>query len=297
MKNLVLKDRVFFARFLGLAQHSLSSYSFANIYIWKSLFQINWQVIQDNLCVFFKDRSGCFLYLPPLGRKTAPAAISAAFAVMDRSNHNKVVSRIENVEEGDSVFYRGLGYLCREKFADYLYLRQDLVGLEGNKFKPQRYLYNYFIRHYKFTYRDFSLPDKDACLELYAGWRKNRRARHGDPIYQGMLDDSRRSLQVLLDNYAQLGVIGRVVEINGRLGGFTFGFTLNKNTFCILYEITDLAVKGLAQFIFCRLCQEMQDYKYINAMDDSGLTNLKQVKLSYRPFRLIPNYIVSRKYA
>jgi len=62
---------------------------------------------------------------------------------------------------------------------------------------------------------------------------------------------------------------------------FTFGFKLNKDTFCILYEITDLSIKGLSQFIFRQFCSELKNHRYINIMDDSGLVNLKRVKLSY----------------
>ncbi|MFZ2357354.1 MAG: phosphatidylglycerol lysyltransferase domain-containing protein, partial [Candidatus Omnitrophota bacterium] len=77
--------------------------------------------------------------------------------------------------------------------------------------------------------------------------------------------------------------------------GFSFGFKLNEHSFCILYEITDLSAKGLAQFIFREFCRQLPDYKYINIMDDSGLENLKQVKLSYHPVKLEPAYIVKRK--
>jgi hypothetical protein len=63
-------------------------------------------------------------------------------------------------------------------------------------------------------------------------------------------------------------------------------YEINKDTFCILYEITDLSVKGLAQFIFKEFATELTGYKYINIMDDSGLENLKKVKLSYQPEKL-----------
>jgi len=76
---------------------------------------------------------------------------------------------------------------------------------------------------------------------------------------------------------------------------FTFGFKLNKDTFCILYEITDLSIKGLSQFIFRQFCSELKNHRYINIMDDSGLVNLKRVKLSYHPQRTIPSYTVTRE--
>jgi hypothetical protein len=107
-----------------------------------------------------------------------------------------------------------------------------------------------------------------------------------------MLEDSKRCLKLMLDNYRGLSLMGRVVKINQEIKAFTFGFKLNPNTFCILYEITDLSIKGLAQFIFAEFCRELKQYKYINIMDDSGLANLKKVKLSYHPVKLVPSYIV-----
>ncbi len=126
---------------------------------------------------------------------------------------------------------------------------------------------------------------------------KERQSQNQDRIYQGMLEDSRNCLKVALDNYASLGFMGRAVKIDKEIKAFTFGFRLNPDTFCILYEIADLSIKGLSQFIFRRFCSELEGYKYINIMDDSGLDNLKKVKLSYYPAKLIPAYIAKRKNA
>jgi hypothetical protein len=112
-----------------------------------------------------------------------------------------------------------------------------------------------------------------------------------------MLLDTGISLEILLKDYPKLNIIGRIVKIGGRIKAFTFGFALNKDTFCILYEITDLSVKGLAQFIFRQFCRQMEGYKYINIMDDSGLENLRKVKLSYRPVGLVPSFVITRKNA
>jgi hypothetical protein len=114
-------------------------------------------------------------------------------------------------------------------------------------------------------------------------------------LYQAMLGDSRRCLEILLKNYCDLDCSGRLVKIDGKVKAFTFGFKLNQATYCILYEIADRTIKGLAQFIFQQFCTEMKKHRYINIMDDSGLENLKKTKLSYQPINLIPAYIVLRK--
>ncbi len=294
LEKLRLKDEALFVKFLSLKKHALSVYAFQNIYIWKDLFDIRWAVIEGNLCVFFKDRIGCFLYIGPQGARLKPEVIQEVFSTMDSYNENPGVSRIENVEAKDIPFYRGLGYVHYQKPGDYLCLRTDLAALRGGRFKSKRADRNYFIKHYQFKFLSFSSADKDSCLKLYGRWMKGRRAQSDDLICRGMLLDSRRCLKILLKDYKKLNFIGRIVKIGNKIKAFSFGFRLNRDTFCILYEITDLSVKGLAQFIFCEFCRQLKGYKYINIMDDSGLENLKQVKLSYHPLAIIPSYVVQR---
>ena len=106
-----------------------------------------------------------------------------------------------------------------------------------------------------------------------------------------MLNDSQSAHRIGISSAEALGLIGRIVRIDGKIKGYTFGYPLNADTFCVLFEIADLSTKGLAQFIYREFCRELMDaYKWINAMDDSGLENLKRVKHSYYPCQLLPSY-------
>ncbi len=294
LNKLTLKDRKLFNKSLALESHQLAAYSFANIYIWRCLYDIGWLVIENSLCVFFRDPIGCFMYLAPLAKEKRPQVVKQAFTVMDSINKNKDISRIENIEEGDLEYYRALGYLGHEKYPDYLCLKDDLALLRGNNFKSQRASYNYFIKHYDFDWRKLKLADKDNCLSLFNSWAALRKTQSSDDLYRGMLEDNRKVIKEAFANYKSLGLEGICVRIDKKIKAFSFGYRLNSETFCVLYEITDLCVKGLAQFIFRQFCQQLQDYKYINIMDDSGLENLRKTKLAYKPKRLIPAYIVTR---
>jgi len=123
----------------------------------------------------------------------------------------------------------------------------------------------------------------------------NFKMRNNDYVYQEMLGDGLSCLRLLWRDYRDLDVAGRVVRVGKEIQAFTFGFEVNPEIFCVLYEVTDLSVKGLAQFIFREFCRELKKYKYINIMDDSGLENLKRVKLSYHPEKIIPAYIAKRR--
>jgi hypothetical protein len=294
LKKLEIKDRKLFDQFLNIRPHGLSVYAFENIYIWRALFDIRSKIIRESLCVFFKDRIGCFAYFTPLSKLNDPQAIAGAFNIMDGINRNRNISRIENVEECDLPFFQKLGLKCAEKPAEFLCSISDMEQLKGDDFKSKRWAANYFVKNYVFQYLPYSSADKKPCLQLYLDWMRNRQVKGFDNIYSAMLEDSHNALKILLRDFRYLRCVGRVVKIEGRIRGFTFGFKLNKETFCVLYEVTDLSVKGLAQFIFRKFCSEFKDLSYVNIMDDSGLKNLKEVKLSYRPIRMTPSYIVQR---
>jgi len=295
LNSLKLKDKRLFLKHLALKKHSLAVYAFENIYIWKSMYSISWATIDKNLCIFFQDKSGCFLYLPPLGERMSALALDESFRVMDRCNRNRQLSRIENLEEDTRAFFKKTGFLCREKPGDYLYLRKQIAVLAGNKFKSKRSSINYFTKHYEPSVSEFSKRDSAECLSLYGEWMLARFKSNLDNVYRGMMEDSLKCLQLLLKAYPSLEVRGLVVRIEERVKGFTLGYELDKQTFCVLYEVTDLSTKGLAQFIFREFCIRLKSYRYINCMDDSGLENLRRVKLSYHPSRQVKAYIAVRK--
>lgn len=295
LNNLALKDKKLFTRYLSLGKHELSVYSFENIYIWNRLFKIRWAVIDNRLSIFFSDKSGSFLYLPPLGESFSREAVSGSLLILDSLNCNSEISRIENIEEEGLKAYQGAGYDVRPKMPEYLCLRKDLADLKGNRFKHKRSAYNHFVKNNQFQYSRFNIRHKKECLRLYQDWMKARKSMNTDRVYQGMLEDSLLCLESLFSSWRHLKLLGAVIKINKKIKGFTLGFAINKDTFCISYEITDLYFKGMAQFIFSAFSRDLKKYKYINIMDDSGLENLRKVKLSYHPLRLIPAYIAKRK--
>lgn len=294
LNELKLKDAKLLNKYLGLERHELAVFSFANIYIWKNLFSIKWAVIDKALCIFFQDNIGAFLYLPPLAKNITVNTLNQSFDLLDKLNKNKEFSRIENCENNSLEDLTNLGFKVKEKSIDYVCLRERLENLSGTVFKHKRASLNFFIKHNTYSVVAYKENMKKDCLCLYQEWAKQRSQASSDVIYKAMIEDSLNSLEVFLSGFKKLNCQGIVVEINNTIKAFSFGYQLNKDTFCILYEITDLTVKGLAQFIFKEFCSRLKGFKYINIMDDSGLENLKKVKLSYQPVKLVPAFIVSR---
>ncbi|MBU0548729.1 MAG: DUF2156 domain-containing protein, partial [Candidatus Omnitrophica bacterium] len=133
------------------------------------------------------------------------------------------------------------------------------------------------------------------CLLLHKQWVSRRRQKVADPAYRWMLSDSFSSHKLAMDNFRKLGLIGYVLKSKKEVIGYTFGFRLNPDTFCIMLEVCDSGCKGSSEFIFSGFCSRLSGYKYINTMDDCGLPNLRKSKLSYRPLAEVSNYIIQRK--
>jgi hypothetical protein len=138
LNKLSIKDKKVFDKYLALNKHELCAYAFSNIYIWRKLFNISWAIIEDSLCILFKDNIGVFSYLAPLGKTNKAEVVGRVFEILNKLNKNPQLAHIGNIEEKDLAFYHGLGFESIKRSDEYICKTQDLVALRGNKFKSKR---------------------------------------------------------------------------------------------------------------------------------------------------------------
>lgn len=296
LQSLTLNDKPMFDAHAHRTCPRLSHYAFAPLYVWREHFQLYWTLLADYLCIFAKQGDDYFMPILPIphetNNRTYLNTINKASQFMLASNRNRHIARIENVPQEMISCFEKNGFCATLKETEYLYETETLARLRGDRYKQQRHAYNGFVAKYPSAkLRPYTAADRDACLSLYDQWRERRSEKSDDPIYNAMLDDSRSAHRIGVSHADALRLLGRVVRIDGEIRGYTFGYPLGAGTFCVLFEITDLGTKGLAQFIYREFCKELMDtYRWINAMDDSGLENLKRVKRSYHPYQLLPSY-------
>ena len=296
LQPLTLNDKPIFGEYARQTRMRLANYAFAPLYVWKEHFQFYWALVEEHLCIFAKQGEDYFMPILPMPcdpeNGTYRNVIRTAYQFMLESNRNPHIARIENVPQEMLTFFEKDGFRATLKETEYLYETAALAELSGNRFKSKRNACNAFMECYPSAeFCHYSTTGRDACLALYEAWHTARAAKCDDAVYCAMLEDSRSAHRIAIAHAEALGLVGRVVRIDREIRGYTFGYPLNKDTFCVLFEITDLEIKGLAQFIYREFCKELMDiYKWINAMDDSGLENLKRVKRSYHPIQLIPSY-------
>jgi hypothetical protein len=302
-----LEDRRWFDALIaaGSSGDPLAAYSFPYHFVWQGLFNYEWVELEGHRCLLAGDQDGCFLALPPLGPDPCGPATVKAVAFLTERNRNPALARIENVPESLGGKCRAQGYRVVPKGPDYLYRRADLVGLHGDRYKSQRVDYNHCVKHAGPVYRPFRPEDAPACLALFRQWQRGVKHDGASDLAVHLATDAEHSHRQGIVHAAELGLIGRVVEVEGRIAAYTFGYPLSGtlapqgrgqgegSVFCILFEIADRRVKGLGAYVFREFCRELEGYEFINTMDDSGLEGLRRAKLAYHPIKLVESYIIS----
>jgi hypothetical protein len=315
---LTLEDRrwlepVFLASFR--AGEPLAAYSFPYHFIWQGVFRYEWLELEGHFCLMASNAEGSFLALPPLGPDPSGPAMVRAFEFLSNRNQTAAVTRIENAPEALATRSRERGYHVVPKGPDYMYRREDLVALKGDRYKSQRVAFNHCMKNSSPTIRIYGPEDSESCLGVFQAWRAGVPVGGATDLAQHMAADAEAAHRTGISHAADLGLVGRVVEVDGRVAGYTFGYPLFPSlargtrcssdcngswrgqgegaTFCVLLEIADRRVKGLSQFIFREFCRELEAYEFINTMDDSGLEGLRRAKLAYHPTRLVESYIIS----
>ncbi len=291
----LLNQKQITEHYLGKTKNRLSAFAFVNIFCWRDFFDFDFKVINGNLCIFARSSMGCFLYLPPLGEFIGRDTIDQCFALMREINGEAGVTRIENVREDQLAFFPRNSFSVYLKSHDFCYYKNDIAAFKGQGYKSKRSSVNQFKANYEYRYAPYFPSMAEECLALYDDWVVNRHEKYADDIYRQMLEDNRQVHQLIFKYFKDLGVVGRVVFVNNKIKAYTFGVQIDEDMFCSLCEITDLKIAGLAAYIFQEFCRDpaLEQYKFMNVMDDFELMNIKKTKMSFRPTLLFSSYVVT----
>jgi len=272
---------------------SLAAYSPIYHYMWNGLLAYWWMDLQGFFYLFAQSPDGWFMPLPPIGAGSIDAPLSYAMGLLRRWNGDSPVSRVENVPSQLVPELERLGYRLMPKEPDYLYHATDLAALAGDRYKSQRALCNRFEREQSFEMDSYQVSDRQDCRAILGDWSRQKQAEGLESFGVMLLADAAPAHEVIWSQASVLRVTGRVVRTHGRLCAYTFGYWLTSATFCVLLEVTDRTLPGLAQYLFRETCRTAmaEGAEYINGMDDAGLPGLRASKQAYHPAMLIPNFV------
>ncbi|NOT23268.1 MAG: DUF2156 domain-containing protein [Nitrospiraceae bacterium] len=274
---------------------SLAAYAPVFHYMWNRMLAYWWMELRGAFCLFAQSSDGWFMALPPIGAGSIEAPLFDAMQLLQRWNGDSPVSRVENVPARLVPELERLGYRVTPKEPDYLYRATDLAALAGDRYRSQRALCNRFEREQSFEVDSYRLSDRQGCRTLLGDWSRQKQTEGLESFGAMLAVDAVSAHEVIWSQASVLRVTGKVVRTHGRLCAYTFGYWLTSGTFCVLLEVADRTLPGLAQYLFRETCRTVAaaGAEYINTMDDAGLPGLRASKQAYHPAMLIPNSVAS----
>ena len=168
--------------------------------------------------------------------------------------------------------------------------------MAGDHYKSQRALCNRATREQMITGEPYRADYQADCVRLYGRWADQKRNGHLDQMGTLLLEDAEMAHRLVLQEHEQIGLSGTVVRIHEDIAAYTFGYWVTPQTWCILLEVADRSIPGLAQWVFRETCRTAmaQGATSLNAMDDAGLPGLRAAKLAYRPSAILNTWTITR---
>ncbi|OQW35397.1 MAG: hypothetical protein A4E19_01090 [Nitrospira sp. SG-bin1] len=300
LRPLTLSDASAFTKALERARvigpDTPAAFAFPYHYIWTSVLPHWWMECDHTVFLFADSPDGWFMPLPPLGDGPLHRTVEQAFAMMRSWNGSSSVSRVENVTESQRQLLECDRIQFRRKEGDYLYSAKELVALSGDRYKSQRALCNRAAREQAITSESYRPDHRSECMRLYRRWAEQKRQGDLDHMGKLLLEDAEMAHGLVFQEYERMGLSGTVVRVNGDIAAYTFGYRLTPQTWCILLEVADRSIPGLAQWVFRETCRAAvaQGAAQINTLDDAGLPGLRAAKLAYRPSVVLDTWVITR---
>ncbi|WP_373729146.1 DUF2156 domain-containing protein [Bacteroides heparinolyticus] len=291
-KDIELSDRELITRYTQNSPRRNCDLSFSNLCSWRFLYNTQFAILDGYLLLKFWAEEE-LVYMMPIGNGDLKKVLEAL--IEDAHQEGKpfcllgicsgMCSELETFMPGKFQFTADRDY------ADYLYLRTDLATLSGKKLQAKRNHVNKFKRTYNYEYTPIT-PDRiQECLELEAIWCK---ANNCDQ-YEGT-GNERRALVYALRHFDELGLMGGILHVDGKIVAFTFGMPINQDTFGVHVEKADTSIDGTYAMINHEFAKHIpEQYIYINREEDLGIEGLRKAKLSYQPAIILDKYMACLK--
>jgi hypothetical protein len=148
-KRIELEDKDIIEPYLKESSYNLCEYCFGNLYIWQGRFKTAYTVKDGFLLL-----KGCFdgkcYYLMPCGKGDFIAAVKLLIEDSLECGHRFLMHCVscDKAELLSAAFGDAIKFTPNESAADYIYERDNLANLTGQKYHAKRNFINRFISLY-----------------------------------------------------------------------------------------------------------------------------------------------------
>ena len=293
-KDITLEDKEIITSYIFPNDCCNCEFSFSNLISWRFLYNTKYAVVDDFLILFYHNQQYGDIYMMPIGKGNADAIVNKLIDdAQSRGNAFKMFAACHFVENqlSDDMKDKFILEPNRDSF-DYVYNREDLATLKGNKFQQKRNHVNRFKKTYpNWEYKSATPELIKLCIEKENEWyESNDDYKHQD------IGNERQALLFAMTHAEEIGVKGGVLFVDNKVVAFTFGYPINHKTFGVHFEKADINYTGAFTVINQMFANDIpEEFEYINREEDLGIEGLRKAKLSYNPEFLITKGLVELK--
>ena len=293
MKRPELADRDLINGYLKYADSRSCELTFGNIYLWSRFYETGFAIVEDT--IVFGEVDGVYSYSFPVGPGDLKKAVDALMAHCRENNavfqlHNVTGEEFEKLEE----IYPGRFEIAYEReYADYVYETEKLAKLSGKKYHSKKNHVNKFMSLYPdWSYEPITKENVEECFQMALRWRRENGCEE-DEEKNAEMCVSLNSLRL----FEELGFVGGVLRVNGKIVAYTVGEPSTKaDTMIVHIEKALSEIQGAYTVINQQFAlHQGQGYTYLNREDDVGDEGLRKAKLSYKPVFLIEKGVVRER--
>ncbi len=271
---------------LALCSQVASDYSFINIWGWGPEYGLQW-AWHDNLVCIKQTKPKEMLWAPvgdwngtdwkslmETAKESCPRLIRVPEALLEI--WRETLSLPMTVNESRDHW-------------DYLYDRQALVDLKGNRYHKKKNLVNQFIKKNDFMYLPFGPKMVEQAKDMQEDWCAWRDCESIDTLFA-----ENEAIARVFDNWQHLkGITGGAIRVGLNLAAYTVAEVLPDDSLVIHFEKGCPDYKGSYQAINQMFLEHDESRcKIVNREQDIGDKGLRKAKLSYLPIDYVRKYEV-----
>jgi hypothetical protein len=302
-KPIEITNKSLFDEYFQNYSPETSEFTFTNLFMWRNYYNFLFMEFKEHLILFSNDylknrkkpinasSSDYIYFFPPIGPHPGEIIIKLFENISNIEIHRIPEEICEKVTQNEKYNKLNLDCLEDRNNWDYIYSREEILNLAGNKFRQNRRWLQKFFNNYDYDFQLLTGNIVEKCKELQLEWCVMRACTEDES-----LEAEQEAIYEALNNFNTLGYNGGILCVEDKCAAYTFGEMLNERTLVIHIEKAHMEYEGSYQAINnLFLKNSFVDTLYVNREQDLGIEGLRRAKESYKPIKMVRKSIIYQK--
>lgn len=298
-EDITLEKQEKYLEYLSMTEEKSADYTFINLFGLKDIYSLQWAFTDD--LVWIKQSSPYNILWAPVGNWDCINDISKLFC----GSEMKTIIRIPKtlamkLDEKSNVSITEM----RDEW-EYVYDKQELIDLKGNKFHKKKNLYNQFNKLYDAQYHNIDASWIDRLREFEKRWYENEvqnMPKHEQEeenfdnkkiaSHEVRAEADMTMINTIFDNWDSIiSIRGGVLTVDDRIAAYSVACSTLGDSLVVHTERANREFKGAYQAINKSfLMNDNTECQFINREQDVGDLGLRKAKMSYNPVKFVEKY-------